>query len=74
MAKDFFEAYVVCLLMFLIPIAINIISRIRDYIYHNKNILHVAHDVSDPPSGGLTASSSPAQKGDVLRSLQKQVK
>ena len=32
MAKDFFEAYVVCLLMFLIPIAIIIISRIRDFI------------------------------------------
>ena len=36
MAKDFFEAYVVCLLMFLIPIAIILISRIRDFIDDKK--------------------------------------
>ena len=37
MAKDFFEAYVACLLMFLIPVAIMAISRIRDFIGNNRN-------------------------------------
>lgn len=40
MAKDFFEAYIVCLFMFLIPIAMIFISRIRGFIadrYNKKN-------------------------------------
>jgi len=36
MAKYFFEAYVACLLMFLIPIVIIITSKIRDFI-NGKN-------------------------------------
>ncbi|MDR3583787.1 MAG: hypothetical protein P4L59_00500 [Desulfosporosinus sp.] len=31
MAKYFFEAYIACLLMFLIPIAIIITSKIKDF-------------------------------------------
>ena len=37
MAKDFFEAYIACLFMFLIPVVIMVISRIKEIIGNTKN-------------------------------------
>jgi uncharacterized membrane protein len=44
MAKDFFEAYVACLLMFFIPIAIVLISRIRGFIDCKANAKEMEKD------------------------------
>jgi hypothetical protein len=44
MAKDFFEAYVACLFMFLIPIVIILISRIRSFMSYKDNVKEIKRD------------------------------